>query len=177
VRIERLDGIRAIAILMVILLHQGYMSFGWAGVDLFFVLSGFLITQILRRTRSESGYWSRFYLRRAARILPPMLLLLTLFCIFAKHIRWPMVLGYGFFSGNIVNVIGWGHSALAPLWSLAIEEHFYLVWPFLVLTFPRRSLIVLLATILLIEPALRMLVLPHFPPAFIELTPFPHGWY
>jgi peptidoglycan/LPS O-acetylase OafA/YrhL len=159
---------------MVILLHQGWISFGWAGVDLFFVLSGFLITQILRKTRSESIYWSRFYLRRAARILPPLLLLVALFCVSTKHIQWPTVLGYTFFAGNVMNVMGQGNSVLSPLWSLAVEEHFYLIWPFLVLAFNRKSLIVLLIGILLIEPALRVFVLTHVATdrPIIELTPF-----
>jgi hypothetical protein len=69
-RIDRSDGIRAVVILMVLLLHRGSLTFGWTGVDLFFVLSGFLITGILRKTRTHQDYWSGFYSRRAARILP-----------------------------------------------------------------------------------------------------------
>jgi peptidoglycan/LPS O-acetylase OafA/YrhL len=171
-RLKRLDGVRAIAILLVILLHQAYISFGWAGVDLFFVLSGFLITQILRKTKSETNYWSRFYIRRAARILPPLLLLMVLFCVSTRHIHWPTVLGYTFFAGNLMNVLGRGISVLAPLWSLAVEEHFYLVWPFIVLTFNRKTLISILIGILLIEPALRMFALSHIHRSVVELTPF-----
>lgn len=147
---------------MVILLHQA--TFLSAGQELFFVLSGFLITQILRSTRSDSSYWSRFYTRRAGRILPPLLLLIALFCIFTRHVRWPMVLGYTFFAGNVVNVMGRGNSMLVPLWSLAVEEHFYLIWPLLVLIFNRKTLILLLVGILLIEPALRTLAISHFHP-------------
>jgi peptidoglycan/LPS O-acetylase OafA/YrhL len=50
-----------------------------------------------------------------------------------------MVLGYAFFAGNVMNVMGRGNSALAPLWSLAVEEHFYLIWPFMVLAFNRNA--------------------------------------
>jgi peptidoglycan/LPS O-acetylase OafA/YrhL len=133
-----------------------------------------LITQVLRKTRSESTYWSRFYVRRAARILPPLLLLVAFFCVFTKHIQWPTVLGYTFFAGNVMNVMGQGSSVLSPLWSLAVEEHFYLIWPFMVLAFNRKSLIVLLIGILLIEPALRVFVFSHIATdrSIIELTPF-----
>jgi peptidoglycan/LPS O-acetylase OafA/YrhL len=77
-RIARLDGIRGIAIIMVVLHHSGLLNAGWTGVDLFFVLSGFLITQILLRTKSDEDYWSSFYKKRARRILPPLIPLIIL---------------------------------------------------------------------------------------------------
>src|ERR1700728_5339420 len=72
--IDSFDGIRGVAILLVLIMHAGWFDTGWVRVDLFFVLSGFLITGILRRTRTEPFYWRRFYIKRATRILPPLLL-------------------------------------------------------------------------------------------------------
>src|SRR6266481_5061394 len=124
-RIDRLDGIRAVAILMVLLFHRGSLAFGWTGVELFFVLSGFLITGILRKMRTHERYWSRFYSRRAARILPPVLLLMLLYSLAAKP-PLPTILGYTLFAGNVMNRTAYGRSILGSLWSLAVEEHFYL---------------------------------------------------
>ena len=65
-----LDGVRGIAILAVIAFHSHVLGFGWAGADLFFVLSGYLITGILLRTRDDPGYFRTFYIRRVLRIFP-----------------------------------------------------------------------------------------------------------
>jgi peptidoglycan/LPS O-acetylase OafA/YrhL len=172
-RIDRLDGIRAVAIFMVLLFHQRSFAFGWTGVDLFFVLSGFLITGILRRTRTNQNYWSRFYSRRAARILPPVLLLMFVYCLAAKP-QLPTILGYTLFAGNVMNRTVYGKSVLAPLWSLAVEEHFYLVWPIVVLMFDRRKLIIGLVALLVAEPILRAALTPFTASnePFYFLTPF-----
>jgi peptidoglycan/LPS O-acetylase OafA/YrhL len=172
-RIDRLDGIRAIAILMVLLFHRGYLSQGWTGVDLFFVLSGFLITGILRKTRTDERYWTRFYSRRAARILPPVLLLMIVYSLAAKP-PLPTILGYTLFAGNYMSRTVYGRSVLGSLWSLAVEEHFYLLWPLIVLLFNRRWLIIGLAALLVAEPALRAVLTPHVATyeSFYYLTPF-----
>ena len=75
---------RGIAVLMVLLRHAGCFYTGWAGVDIFFVLSGFLITGILRTSRAQPFYWRRFYIKRATRILPPLLL-----GVAATALLWP----------------------------------------------------------------------------------------
>jgi peptidoglycan/LPS O-acetylase OafA/YrhL len=172
-RIDRLDGIRAVAVFMVLLFHQRSFALGWTGVDLFFVLSGFLITGILRKTRTNQNYWSRFYSRRAARILPPVLLLMFLYCLAAKP-QLPTILGYTLFGGNVMNLTVYGKSVLAPLWSLAVEEHFYLVWPIVVLMFDRRKLIIVLIALLVAEPILRAALTPFTTSnePFYFLTPF-----
>lgn len=168
-RIARLDGIRAVAVILVVLFHlTNHVTFGWVGVQLFFVLSGYLITGILRDTIDEPGYWSRFYKRRAARILPPMLLLIDLCTIFAKDRQFPTILGYTFFAGNIMNLTRYGRLVLDPLWSLAVEEHFYLLWPLAVLLLNRRRLMILLGCVLIAEPILRAFT----PSTFYRLTPF-----
>jgi peptidoglycan/LPS O-acetylase OafA/YrhL len=175
-RIDRLDGLRAVAILMVVCFHTGNLGvwFGYTGVDLFFVLSGYFITGILRETRTSEDYWSRFYIRRIARIMPPVALLIVLYALATKHAEPLTVLGYGLFASNIVQLTHYGNSVLAPLWSLAVEEHFYLLWPLFVLLIPKRALLWLLLAVLIAEPILRAIASPYFDsyyPIYL-LTPF-----
>ncbi|WP_263367257.1 acyltransferase family protein [Edaphobacter bradus] len=175
-RIDRLDGLRTVAILMVVCFHTTRLGppFGYSGVDLFFVLSGYFITGILLGTRSKPNYWSRFYIRRIARILPPVILLLALYVLVTKHVQPLTVLGYGLFAGNLTSLTRFSRAMLNPLWSLAVEEHFYLLWPLAVAFFRRRTLLMLLLAILVTEPILRAMATPHFDSwAYIYyLTPF-----
>src|ERR1035437_1333738 len=140
-RIQRLDGLRAIAVGAVVLHHHLLVSGGWVGVELFFVLSGFMITTILRRDRKDPAYWKRFYIRRATRILPPVMALILLVAVYYQPpVRSLLV--YIFFLGNFANLTRWGMSSqLGLLWSLAIEEHFYLMFPFAVRYLERSRLI------------------------------------
>jgi peptidoglycan/LPS O-acetylase OafA/YrhL len=158
---------------MVLLFHRGQLSQGWTGVDLFFVLSGFLITGILRKARTHERYWSRFYIRRTARILPAVLLLLLFYSLVTKP---PLltILGYTLFAGNFMGFTSYGRPMLASLWSLAVEEHFYLLWPLIVLLFDRRKLLIGLAALLVAEPVLRAILTPHMATyqPFYYLTPF-----
>lgn len=124
-RIPALDGVRAIAIAAVLVFHlpYGLLSGGFLGVDLFFVLSGFLITSVLH---NDPGI-RRFYQRRALRIFPPLLVSVAVAAALSP--THPAAIGASlFFVGNLLpwSVMG----SLSHLWSLAIEEHFYLAWPF-----------------------------------------------
>jgi len=180
--IPALDGLRGIAILLVMLHHFTYyrptegvdaqigsvIFFGWAGVDLFFVLSGFLITGILLDSRGSARYFSSFYARRILRILP--LYYLVLFIAFvvlpwfpevhavlvgehASPPQWP----YWFFGTNLLIAdLGWVHGWVDISWSLAIEEHFYLVWPLVIWFCPPRVVAVVCAVIILAGPAARV---------------------
>jgi peptidoglycan/LPS O-acetylase OafA/YrhL len=174
-RIERLDGVRTIAIALVIAIHFGFFSLGWAGVQLFFVLSGLLITSILRRARHDQSYWRPFYIKRATRILPPMLIaMISAAALFS--IPWRKIgLYYIFFAANFAEAFYRGESkTLGVMWSLAVEEQFYFLWPFAVRFLKRQQLIRLLIVIMAVEPILRALATPHFPtfwPIFF-LTPF-----
>jgi peptidoglycan/LPS O-acetylase OafA/YrhL len=158
--IPSLDGLRGLAILMVIGFHylRSYLPIGWAGVDLFFVLSGFLITRILlqskEKNQSVGSYFRNFYARRTLRIFPIYyaFLVLILFVL-------PLVFGawydekVTFYQENqawfwtymenwLFAFRGWGESTLlSHFWSLAIEEQFYLFWPLLVYFFSLRSLL------------------------------------
>ena len=147
-RIKELDGVRGIAILLVLLHHfeppaglptaivaGAYL--GWSGVDLIFVLSGFLITGILLDTRDSPNYFTTFYARRALRILP--LYFLTTLIYFRLE---PNPLERWFWShlSNWKSAFGQDVPALSHFWSLAVEEQFYLVWPLVVILSPKRAM-------------------------------------
>ncbi len=134
-----LDGLRGVAILLVLLSHAHVPLFAGAffGVDLFFVLSGFLITSLLlieHRANGRFQYW-RFYRRRFFRLMPALALFLAAYCLLAPLI-WPGLddvyqdalvsllyladYGIAFFDSP---------NTLLHMWSLSVEEHFYLIWP------------------------------------------------
>jgi peptidoglycan/LPS O-acetylase OafA/YrhL len=155
-RQTQLDGVRGIAILMVIADHHYLLSVGWAGVDLFFVLSGFLITRILLKNAARSSYWAPFYVKRAGRIFPALLLLFPFVFALSRHVGIVGLFGYVFFLGNYMNLTRYSAGLLVILWSLAIEEHFYLLWPFAIRYFSIIRNLQLLCAILLLEPILRL---------------------
>ena len=135
-----LDGLRGIAILLVILLHAGvpFIKGGWIGVDIFFVLSGYLITSLLMREHDRTGrinLW-HFYMRRVLRLLPAVVVLLTVFSVvvYLKAGVWPFKsVGYVlFYVANWVRAFGWSIAdPVSHCWSLSIEEQFYFIWPLL----------------------------------------------
>ena len=173
-RIRQLDGVRALAVLMVFAEHGVGLKMGWAGVDLFFVLSGFLITRILRSEREKSAYWSRFYIKRAARIIPALALCLVICALYLHLQLHKLWLAYIFFGANFAAAFSPNHGVLEVLWSLAVEEHFYLFWPVAVRFLDRRQLVNLLITILILEPVLRAAVTPFTHSYWVVyfLTPF-----
>lgn len=174
-RIKSLDGIRAVAVIMVVAGHALYFWLGWAGVDIFFVLSGFLITGILRRDREEEHFWLTFYLKRSTRILPPLLLCFLIEALTSKFPWHQIGLYFIFFLANVGMVLHPDQGgALNVLWSLAVEEHFYILWPFAVRFLNRDKLIALLVSILCVEPLLRAVFTPilHSWLPIFALTPF-----
>jgi peptidoglycan/LPS O-acetylase OafA/YrhL len=152
-----IDGLRAIAVIPVILFHAGVSTFsgGFLGVDIFFVISGYLITSILLNEKQHNQFsLIHFYNRRARRILPPLCLMLFISSIFAYFLMIPSQLGdYGqslvaslAFLANIyfwIKTNYWGQSAeLTPLihvWSLGVEEQFYLLFPIILMLFRGRK--------------------------------------
>ncbi|MEM1304280.1 MAG: acyltransferase [Planctomycetota bacterium] len=165
-RTPALDGLRGVAILLVLLVHctairptdtvsrlcLGPMVLGWSGVDLFFVISGFLITSILLDTRGASGYFSIFYARRVLRIFPLYYTLLFLTLVVLPQFDHPRREAFAAIEGHeiyfwtflanfsIAYRNGFEHGILAAAWALSIEEQFYLVWPLVVLAAGTRGL-------------------------------------
>jgi peptidoglycan/LPS O-acetylase OafA/YrhL len=193
-RIPELDGLRGIAIISVVLMHYFYnpdphltgpvhqiqriFALGWSGVDLFFVLSGFLIGGILMDQRGSPSYFKTFYLRRAFRILTIYYAWLCLFLLFilvgGPFLRLHTHSGqlpalnldiyrHFLFLQNLWDV---DYTTLAVwwfshLWSLAVEEQFYLIAPLLVRYLPQRLLPPVLGVVVVAAPILRILVRLH----------------
>jgi len=164
--IPALDGLRGLAILLVLIFHQTVMvpataadrafarvvgHFG-SGVDLFFVLSGFLITGILFDSKGSAGYFRSFFARRALRIFPLYYAVLFAVLVVLPHFPNPKVAKWGvsgadqlwywlYLANWRIGWVGFRHGILDVSWSLAIEEQFYLIWPFAVAALGRRSLV------------------------------------
>ncbi|HEV2215489.1 MAG TPA: acyltransferase [Terracidiphilus sp.] len=156
-RIPQLDGIRAVAILAVFFHHSLHIKLLWAGVDLFFILSGFLITNVLLDAKHHSlgGYFEHFYSRRARRILAPYLLTLFIASFFVG-LAWMRHWYFYLLFTNFLQPLGIQlPRAFEPLWSLAVEEQFYLVWPFAVYFLSERHLRRLCVALILAAPILR----------------------
>ena len=182
-RFAGLDGLRAIAVLTVIVFHltPGVLPGGYLGVDLFFVISGFLITALLLREHDKFAKIRLldFWRRRARRLLPALGLLLLACCSAALLAGGNVlvdlgrqVLGAATFSSNWLSIAG-EHSYFTEsnpelfrnLWSLAVEEQFYLVWPLALLALlfiPRRSVRIAVVAILAVGSAAAMALL-HLP--------------
>lgn len=179
-----LDGVRGIAILSVMLMH--FVSevapwnaveralvrasvYGVWGVDLFFVLSGFLITGILFDAKSDARYFQNFYARRTLRIFPLYYaLLLVLFVLIPEPVAgrldpallearkaqfwvWPYLTNV-----YLARAGSFAIPYVSHFWSLAVEEHFYLVWPFIVRLLDRRPLMTLCVLVSLASAGLRV---------------------
>jgi peptidoglycan/LPS O-acetylase OafA/YrhL len=181
-----LDGIRGIAILLVFCYHfagggnstnrliriwSGVAGTGWMGVDLFFVLSGFLITGILYDTAHKLHRVKNFYARRSLRIFPlyygVLLLFLVLTPVLGLHWK-PGHLFYFFYLSNMMPILTPGLSSpgrgmmVGHLWSLALEEQFYLLWPFVVWHVSQRvRLIKLSVAIMVAALTLRIVLVLH----------------
>jgi len=169
-RVPELDGIRGIAILTVLVYHVFAYSMlrrawtglphlamritehGARGVDLFFVLSGFLITGILLDSRFDRYYFRNFYARRALRILPVYYAVLLVILIFYRH-SWDYVLLSFFHLSNIAPILGIT-MVNGAMWSLSVEEHYYLLWPLLVRKLQPQSVAVVAAAICIAEPVI-----------------------
>ena len=189
-RIPELDGLRGVAILLVLIWHYFVglisatdfpvldhflgtaLSTTWSGVDMFFVLSGFLIGGILIDQRTSPSFFRTFYIRRVCRILPAYYLLIGLFlvaaaCGLSRQPRFDWLFertypiwSYATFTQSFTMLSGraLGGSWLSPTWSLAIEEQFHLVLPLFVYICSPRKLPYFLAALVFLAPVLRVLI-------------------
>ncbi len=177
-RVPVLDGWRGVAIALVIAHHVGQnlsvdeavyyaqdvTRFGQVGVDIFFGLSGLLITRLLLQEQSASGSFSlpQFYIRRTFRILPPMLAYIAAYTVLGLWTSNVEFVSSLLFFRNYVPTSITGFSS-GHLWSLAVEEHFYLLWPgLLALSGPRRAK--RLAVGLALSVGLWRILAPHVAP-------------
>src|SRR6266542_6211843 len=166
-RFKELDGLRGISVILVISLHifkrSGYFTkhetlhfitsltyIGWLGVDIFFTLSGFLITSILLKTKSENNYFRNFYARRILRIFPLyyvfIIVMLAFLPTLAPYYNSNISTAIPFlflYAQNWMGILGLTGlpAIMAVTWSLAIEEQFYLMWPAMVYYTRRETLI------------------------------------
>ncbi len=196
-RNTQLDGLRGLAIVSVVIVHMAEVLFadipysvmvsrvyrlmyaGWLGVDIFFVLSGFFITRILVEDRHRPDYWSRFYLRRAGRILPALLAVFVVSFVYLRVAQPQIRLGAAvllpavFFLENWTVLNGATMPLLSQIWSLAIEEQFYLLWPWSAKRLSEWQLLRLsMALIAICELTRFGLAVAHAPAAFpYALTP------
>src|SRR6266852_6534903 len=182
-KVPQLDAVRGVAILLVIFhnasgkfpsLHlQGLFANGWMGVDLFFVLSGFLITGILLDTKQSEGYLKNFYARRCLRIWPLYYsLIFFMFAVlpFLSHSEGHTVFersspwwAFPLFLQNFL-IFPVSTAAAGPLgvtWSLAIEEQFYVVWPLVVRFCSYAQLRRIAIAVICLSPALRFYLSRH----------------
>jgi peptidoglycan/LPS O-acetylase OafA/YrhL len=181
-RIPALDGIRGLAIILVLCFHiyeplrnrlptHPFLGkvvdlgrFTWSGVDLFFVLSGFLIGVILLDAVDSPSYFSTFYIRRACRILPLyiaiMMLTLAMDLCFQRE-RLGQFLYYPLFLQNfqMAATASFGAIHLGVTWSLAVEEQFYITMPWVVRAACRRTLLIILLVLIVAAPLLRAILL------------------
>lgn len=157
-----LDGLRGIAVLLVIATHAQIPRMsggGTVGVTLFFVLSGFLITSILRQEHLRNGFinYRHFYARRLRRLLPAVNLLLiavAAYLLFSGQSLIPVVIA-GLYGSNFAAAAGRNLGNLAHTWSLSIEEQFYLLWPVLLPLVARRRPALILTLAAVASAALR----------------------
>jgi len=194
--VPALDGIRGVAILFVMLFHYGTAcGFGhdawitrkivgvfcnmWSGVDIFFTLSGFLITGILLRSKNKPGFFSRFYMRRTLRIFPLYYLSLIVIFLLLPLLHLPAVDRPEV--QRVFNAQGWLWAYAEDLaitfhnddffdpfplwvghfWSLAVEEHFYLLWPVVVYLCSRRGVYFACFGLIALGPIVRFIMLAH----------------
>ncbi|XZE34045.1 acyltransferase family protein [Pirellulaceae bacterium SH501] len=190
-----IDGLRAIAVVSVILFHFGWLPVGYLGVDIFFVISGYLITGIIYKETQESRFSiGNFYMRRVRRILPMCTFIVAVSLVVGYFVMLPddlenlgqSAVATNFFSNNILQSITTGnywdvtneHKPLLHTWSLAVEEQYYLFIPILAFLFFRTrktfvialSVLSLLSLVLYFSPVPEHIRFYQLPCRFFEIA-------
>jgi peptidoglycan/LPS O-acetylase OafA/YrhL len=163
--ISSFDGLRAIAVLFVMFYHGSYgiIKGGWIGVDIFFVLSGYLITSILKKEYLLTGVINLkyFYIKRLLRLLPALIICVILCNLIWDYIALPIesnrliaTMASLFYAGNVFHPLATG--PLGFVWSLSVEEHFYFLWPLILSAvflnwLPKKQVVVLFTFIALVS--------------------------
>jgi len=165
---NRLDALRCYAVIAVLFSHffnpniTQYLFIGNAGVNLFFVISGFLITEILFKYKDSGSKvgasLKKFYIRRFLRIFPIYYMYLVIaallyYSLVKDALPWAFLYGINFYEQNHTVPVFFSH-----LWSLSIEEQFYLIWPFIILTIPKKMLLKLIVAVILIALFSRLFI-------------------
>ena len=178
--VPALDGVRGLAVLIVIIHNAAWLSgpseqfvlklfgavaaSGWIGVQLFFALSGYLITGILLDSRGHPGYFRSFYLRRTLRIFPLYYAFLMVVVFVAAPLAWSPTWAadvrseqwpYWLYLSNWMQPFGVDIHGLTHLWSLAVEEQFYFLWPVLAWWLGRRGLARFAVALIITAPFIR----------------------
>jgi peptidoglycan/LPS O-acetylase OafA/YrhL len=186
--IEPLDGLRGLCIVLVLLhnlfpyaLHMsGIISViirqiaiaGWVGVQWFFVLSGFLITRILLAAPKQLATIKNFYMRRCLRIFPVYYFTLTVLLIIlpslnliypgtsnaVAHQGW-----FWFYTSNLIGLFGLSDIGLSHFWSLAVEEQFYVVWPWLIVLLSDKKIKIICGLLIISAALLRGVIMHYYP--------------
>jgi peptidoglycan/LPS O-acetylase OafA/YrhL len=194
--LPEINGLRAIAITIVFFSHvclfipavnpiakvvRTYLGVGWIGVDLFFVISGFLITGILLDTKTAENYFRGFYARRILRIFPLYYAVLTFVLLGAALLNskaassvLPLAGDRWLYYCYLSNWVGlwkgtWGPNYLGHFWSLAVEEQFYFFWPLLIWILPRRAVPRVAVALAIVAIMARIVWLSHTGPQ-IEIS-------
>jgi peptidoglycan/LPS O-acetylase OafA/YrhL len=162
-----LDGLRALSVAVVVLFHQYVFEFGWIGVQVFFVISGYLISRLLNRARDQElgPYLRGFYGRRALRIFPLYYTVLAALAVIAfssqreptlrQSLPYAATYTYNFWYATGAS----GYSYLIThFWTLCVEEQFYLVWPFVIYFCPERHLRRLFLGLVALGPVVRLVL-------------------
>lgn len=170
-RIPSLDGLRAVAICLVLYWHltlsrtiigaQNNIKFGYLGVLIFFVISGYIITKLLLHEKEQTGFVSlrKFYIRRLFRIMPALLLFLVGVAILARlnlseatlpELLWSLTFLRNYHVSSF--------NSLGHLWSLSVEEQFYVLWPVIFSKCTRKTCIRVLLAVIALAPAVRLVI-------------------
>ena len=171
--VKSLDGVRALAIILVMSFHANLNHFGWMGVQLFFVLSGYLITGILWKEKdqhSSSGFkLKKFWVRRSLRIFPLyfgfLLFVSLIYLAFRFPVYYPTYIPYlATYTFNYTRTFeGWeGNPLFTHFWSLSIEEQFYLFFPLIIFFAPKKFSRYFLLVIIILSPLIRFFLFRHF---------------